>query len=407
MVIHLAGVHHLYKCPHCGKCIEGNERIEGDVAFRKHVTNTHKRRACLFCMTLTFENEEAYRSHKDAVHLPPMEYKWKCDACKKRLPTLERFVLHVFDERKLYVCPNCMQKNPDEANGKKSEFHMIGYKTENKYLAHMLIEHKKHACSRCNMQVFKDQNELFEHGKDWHMDESKGMGAPCKLCNHKFSCKADQEFHELQHAHFLYFLTHTICEYECCVPFCKAVTDVYSEKKEDSAIQTVRAFANHILQGHRRCLFCENKLTETSKTALEKNLASMEYEQIGRDRRVCIQLNENTLSEDAISVTCCRMCGLRLCPNRKSRLFFSSIAKFKLGEGLDVQDYPFYHLEYDELKVWKNTMMPVIKEVPANEEESCFIPKKEEKDDMILGEEDEEEEEEKEEEDKKEKKTEA
>ena len=24
MVIHLAGVHHLYKCPHCGKCIEGN-----------------------------------------------------------------------------------------------------------------------------------------------------------------------------------------------------------------------------------------------------------------------------------------------------------------------------------------------------------------------------------------------
>ena len=376
MVIHLAHEHYLWFCPHCPKCIKGNERIKGNDIFKEHVTKTHGRRACLFCMTLTFKNEEAYQSHKDAVHLPPTEYKWKCDACKKRLPTLERFVLHVFDERKLYVCPNCMQKNPDEANGKKSEFHMIGYKTENKYLAHMLIEHKKHACSRCNMQVFKDQNELFEHGKDWHMDESKGMGAPCKLCNHKFSCKADQEFHELQHAFLLFFLEQTICGYTCCVPFHKAVADVYSEKKEDSAIQTVQAFANHILQGHGRCLFCENELTETSKTALEKNLASMKYKQIGRDRRVCIQLNENTLSEDAIPVTCCRMCGLRLCPNRKN-------------------------LEYDELKVWKNTMMPVITEVPASEEET----------DVILGKEDEngeeEEEEEKEEEDKKEEKTEA
>ena len=66
-----------------------------------------------------------------------------------------------------------------------------------------------------------------------------------------------------------------------------------------------------------------------------------------------------------------------------------------------MQDYPFYHLEYDELKVWKNTMMPVITEVPASEEET----------DVILGKEDEngeeEEEEEKEEEDKKEEKTEA
>ena len=421
MVIHLAHEHYLWFCPHCPKCIKGNERIKGNDIFKEHVTKTHGRRACLFCMTLTFENEEAYRSHKDAVHLPPMEYKWKCDACKKRLPTLERFVLHVFDERKLYVCPNCMQKNPDEANGKKSEFHMIGYKTEHEYLAHMLSEHKKHACSRCNMQVFKDQNELFEHWwKYRHMDESKGMGAPCKLCNHKFSCKADQEFHELQHAFLLFFLEQTIYGYTCCVPFHKAVADTYAEVKRlgkekwddtyvekiikpaiQAVIQAVCALATHVLTGHKRCLFCENPVTKESRKQLETKLGALTYRQIAKDARMFLQPNKNAFSESTIPVYPCDMCGSALQPNRKSRLFFASIAKFKLGEGLDVQDYPFYHLEYDELKVWKNTMMPVITEVPASEEET----------DVILGKEDEngeeEEEEEKEKEDKKEEKTEA
>jgi hypothetical protein len=134
------------------------------------------------------------------------------------------------------------------------------------------------------------------------------------------------------------------------------------------------------------------------------------YRHIAEDARTFIQLNEDTFSKGEIFVIPCEMCESPLQPNRKSRLFFASIKEFPFGKGLNVRDYPFHHLEYDERKAEKNTMMSVIKEVPANEEESYFIPKKDEKEGVIVGEEDEaedaesdeEEEEESKEEDKKE-----
>ena len=199
MVIHLAGVHHLYKCPHCGKCIEGNERIEGDVAFRKHVTNTHKRRACLFCMTRTFENEEAYQSHKDAVHLPPMEYKWKCDACKKRLPTLERFIIHEFVQHGSYTCPHCIEKGIKKESDKENSTELTMYicKTGKKYWGHMYGVHDELVCLLCNMRTFKTQEDYNDHCEFCNAcRKGKAIEAPCNYCKHpnKFRNKAEQTF---------------------------------------------------------------------------------------------------------------------------------------------------------------------------------------------------------------------
>lgn len=221
--------------------------------------------------------------------------------------------------------------------------------------------------------------------------------------------------HELQHAFLLFFLKETICGYECCIPFQKALFDKtrkkLSEEEKNPKIEAVRAFAMHVLEVHKRCLFCENSVTDKSREVLKETLKSMTYRQIAHDARMFMRLDENTFTKGEIPVIPCDMCESPLQPNRKSRLFFASIKKFPFGKGLNIWDYPFHHLEYDERKAEKNTMMSVIKEVPANEEESCFIPKEDEKEDVILGEEDEngeeEEKEEKEEEDKKEEKAKA
>ena len=416
MILHLAGAHNLYKCPHCGKYIKG-----GDV-YKKHI-KAHGRRACLFCMTLTFKNEEAYQSHKDAVHLPPTEYKWICFACEERLPTLERSIIHAFVQHKYYACPHCIKKGSDEEDG--TELINIS-ETPQEYWKHMGDFHGEFACLLCNMRTFKTQKDYNDHCNFCNVcRKSKAIEAPCNHCKHlnKFRNKAEQNLHELQHAFLLFFLEQTICGYTCCVSFRKAVADTYAEvkrlgkgKKDDTyvkkkinpAIQAVRTLANHILENHKRCLFCENRITEESQEQLKAKLGALTYRQIADDARMFLQPNENAFSESTIPVFPCDMCGSALQPNRKSRLFFASIAKFPIGKGLDVRDYPFHHLEYDELKVQKNTMMSVIKEVSANEEESRFIPEEEEKEDVILGEEDEngkeEEEEEKEEEDKKEEK---
>ena len=406
--MHLAAMHDLYSCPRCQK------RIKGGNAYKEHVNSMHQRRACLYCIS-TFKDEDAYQSHKEGVHLASKRYRWFCNnRCGERFPTFERFIIHVFVYHKKYACPHCMQTEFGKENDKKPTHNMSVFETEIKYLTHVLEEHKRWVCLQCNMQAFKTQKDYNNHCFDCNVCcEAKTIKKWCEHCKrlNKFRNKAEHELHELQHAFLLYFLEQTICERECCTRYLRRIADTYAEvkrltkgKKDDayaqkvnSVIQAVRAFAMHVLEIHKRCLFCEHPLEkESSLKELKNNLCKMTYRDIAEDARTFLQLDENILSGE-IPVIPCNMCGLPLTPNRKSQLFYASIRRFPLGKGLDVRNYPFYHLEYDERKAEKNTMMSVIKEVPANEEESCLILKKAEKentDDIILGKEDEAEDEE-------------
>lgn len=408
MVIHLVHKHDLWSCPHCRK------RIQSYQTYKNHVKDTHDRRTCSRCVTRTSENEEAHQLHVDAVHLPLEEYKWLCGNCKTRFPTLERFVIHAIMQHKQYACWYCMQETD---KGTQSEINCYG-NNKDEFLKHMKDKHGKLICTECNMRVFdlKEEKAYEKHIKQYN-HKCKNITKLCKSCNRKYN-KAEAELHQLQHAFFLFFLERTIPGHTCCIPYHQTLIlrTRYKdwETEEDfckAKIRLVKEFYLHVLQQHQRCLFCENPVTNTSREVLKQTLKSIKYRQIASDARMFMRLDENTFAKGEVPVIPCDMCGSALYPNRKSRLFFASIAKFPLGKGLDVRDYPFHHLEYDERKAEKNTMMSVIKEVPANEEESCLIPKKEGKDDIILGEEDEngeeEEEEEKEEEDKKEEKTEA
>ena len=403
MVAHLAYVHKLWSCPHCPK------RIQDYQTYKKHVHDTHGRRTCSGCVTRTFESEEAYRLHADAFHLPLEKYQWLCDACNKRLPTIERFVMHMSMQHKKYICWYCLK------NGKGTELLVDSYgNKKDVFLNHMKDTHGKFICTECNMRVFEDAKAYENHiKKDNHKREN--IKKLCDSCDrmYTFRYKAEAELHKLQHASFLLFLERTIPGHTCCIPYRTFVLRArYKDYETEEAwykakIHSIREFYLHVLAEHKCCLFCENPVTDTSREALKQTLESITYRQIARDARMFIRLDENTFAKGEVPVIPCDMCGSALYPNRKSRLFFASIKEFPFGKGLDRQDYPFHHLEYDECKAEKNTMMSVIKEVAANKEESCLIPKKEEKDDaddVILGEEDseEEEEEEKEEENKKE-----
>jgi hypothetical protein len=379
-------------------------------------------------VTRTFEKEEAYQLHVDAFHLPLEKYRQICGACETKFPTLERFVIHAIMQHKQYVCWYCMQ-----ATDKGMQLKINSYgNNKDGFLKHMKDKHGKLICTECNMRVFdlKEEKAYEEHIKQYN-HKGKNISKLCKSCNrtYTFRYKAEAELHELQHAHFLYFFEQTIPGYECCIQYrtliLRARYKNYETEEEwhDAKINSVREFYLHVLADHQRCLFCENSVTDKSREVLKKTLKSMKYQQIAHDARMFIRLDENTFTKGEIPVIPCDMCGSPLQPNRKSQLFFASIKEFPFGKGLDRQDYPFHHLEYDERKAEKNTMMSVIKEVPANEEETCLMPKeekddimkeekdvimKEEKNDIISGEEDEngeeEEEEEKEEEDKKEEK---
>ncbi|MBR1843581.1 MAG: hypothetical protein IJ793_01760 [Opitutales bacterium] len=418
------------------------------------MADKHNRRVCSFCMMITFENEEEYRLHKDTVHFAFSKYPCLF-TCKEGFPTLERFIIHTVAKHQRYACRYCVQDNWkqkefDKENSKKQITGIFG--SDKEYVKHMLARHDEWACVKCNMQTFGTQDDYNIHCGDfcneWCLKKPKTFQAYCKYCEHdnKFHNKAEQNLHALQHAFLLFFLEQTICGHGCCVSFRKEVVDRYTEvkdlekgKKDDTykekigpaiqaVVQAVCKLANHIIEWHNRCLFCENPITEKSRESLNEALNKLTPPQIGYHARMFLRPNKNAFTESEISDYICDMCGLPLQPNRRSHLFFANIAKFPIGKGLGVQDYPFHHIEYDQLGA-KNTMtMSVIKEVPANEEETCFMPKngekddimKEEKNDIISGEEDEngeddfldedseeEEEEKKEEEDKKEEKAKA
>ena len=364
MIIHLADAHHLYACPHCKKVLKGSN------AYKKHMKDAHIRRACLYCVTRTFTTEEAYQSHKDAVHF---RYKQHCleENCGQRFPTLERYVVHALKEHKRYVCLECLQK---ELSDEKQTINIAATSKKEKYLEHMRREHRKIVCLRCNMQTFESWEDYKRHCGDCEVKTIKRM---CTRCMHPntFRCKAEQRLHGLQHAFLSFFLQETICANKCCVPFRKAVADVYAgdeyskEEKENSAIKAVRELVDHIQKKHGRCLFCENPVTDQSRETLKTNSIKLTYKQIAEDARVFIRLKEDTLPKGEIHAILCEMCESPLQPNQKSRLFSASIARLPFGEGLNTLDYPFHHLAYDERKAEKNTMMSIIKEVPANEEE--------------------------------------
>ena len=406
---HLLLKHGIYLCCDCRQHFKDLE------SYRKHMFEVHKKRACLYCWR-TFEKKEDYELHKDGQHI---DHRYQCGICLQRFSTLERFLIHAIVRHKQYVCPDCMRTACNGRNRNDWKPYMKearGFKEGNVCLEHMREKHGKFVCLQCNMRTFQTRENYDKHLKDGHKEEK--FEAWCGHCGHPnmFRYKAERMLHELKHAFLLFFLKKTICGYECCVPFQKALSDdtrmegKSSQEKRNPKIEAVRAFAIHVSDVHKRCLFCENSVTDQSRETLKKNLASLTYRQIAEDARMFVRLDENTLSKGEIPVIPCDMCESALQPNRKSRLFFASIKELPFGKGLNVRDYPFHHLEYDEQKAEKNALLSVIKEVPANEEESCFVPKKDEKDDVILGEEDEaedvendeEEEEEKEEEDKKE-----
>lgn len=412
MVIHLAYVHKLWSCPHCPK------RIQGYQTYKEHVHDAHGRRTCSRCVTCTFESEEAYRLHADAIHFPSETYRWFCGDCKTRFSTLERFVIHAILKHKQYACWYCIG---EIEKGTQSQINGYGNK-KGEFLEHMKDKHGKLICTECNMRVF-DLKEKEAHENHIKEDNHKPRNITelCKFCNrmYAFRYKAEAELHNLQHAPFLLFLERTIPGHKCCIQHRTFILRARykgletEEKWHKAKINFIREFYLHVLAEHKCCLFCENPVTDTFRKALKQTLQTLEsitYQQIASVARMFIRLDENTFAKGEVPAIHCDICGSALYPNRKSRLFFASIKEFPFGKGLDRQDYPFHHLEYDERKAEKNTMMSVIKEVPANEEKSRFIPKKEEKDDIILGEEDEaedeecdeEEEEDKKEEDKKE-----
>ncbi len=380
MAKHLLLNHGTYLCCDC------RQHFKDLDTYRKHMFEVHKKRACLYCWR-TFEKREDYELHKDGQHI---DYRTQCGTCLQKFPTFERFAIHAIVRHKLYACPDCMRTTCD---GKPCTKKTKGFKGREPYLEHMHKDHGKFVCLQCNMRTFKTRKDYDEHLKDGHKEGK--IKAECARCGHPntFRYKAEKRLHELQHAFLLFFLEKTICGYACCVPFQKALfgktREKFSEEEKNPKIEAVRAFATHVLQEHKRCLFCENPATDASQKVLEKNLKSMTYDQIAKDARMFIRLNENTFPKNGIPVIHCEMCALPLQPNRKSRLFFASISQFPFGKGLDIPDYPFHHLEYDEQKAKKNTVLSVIKEVPANEEESFFIPKQDEKDAVISGEEDE------------------
>lgn len=403
MAKHLLLKHGTWLCFDCRKHFKDLD------SYRTHMLDTHKKTACRYCIWRTFEREEDYKLHKDGQHI---DYEHRCGTCLKRFPTIERFLIHAIVRHEQYACPDCIRttfNGKDKNDGKPYMKETRGFKKGNAYLEHTREKHGKFICLQCNMRTFKTQESYDNHLKDGHKEGK--IKAECARCGHPntFRYKAERRLHELQHAFLLFFLEETICGYECCVPFQKALSrktrEKFSKEEKNPKIEAVRTFAIHVLEVHKRCLFCENPVTDKSREVLKETLKSMTYRQIAHDARMFMRLDENTFTKGEIPVIPCDMCGSALYPNHKSRLFFASIKEFPFGKGLNIRDYPFHHLEYDERKAEKNTMMSVIKEVPANEEESCFVPKKEKKDDVILGEEDEgadEESDEEKEEDKKE-----
>jgi hypothetical protein len=257
----------------------------------------------------------------------------------------------------------------------------------------MSEKHGKFVCLQCNVRIFKTRENYDKHLKDGHKEGK--IKAECARCGHPntFRYTAERMLHELRHAFLLFFLKETICGYECCIPFQKALSGKtrkkLSEEEKNPETEAMRAFAMHVSKDHKRCLFCENPVAKESAGILEGKLANLTYKQIRYDARMFIQLDANTFSKGEIPVIPCDMCGSALQPNRKSRLFFASIKELPFGKALNIRDYPFHHLEYDEQKAEKNALLSVIKEVPANEEESFFVPKQDEKDAVISGEEDE------------------
>ena len=381
MAKHLLLNHGTYLCCDCRRHFKDLN------SYREHMFAVHKKTACRYCIWRTFEKREDYELHKDGQHI---DYRTQCGTCLQKFPTFERFAIHAIVRHKLYACPDCMRTTCD---GKPCTKKTKGFKGREPYLEHMHKDHGKFVCLQCNMRTFKTREDCDEHLKDGHKEEK--FEAWCEHCGHPnmFRYKAERMLHELKHAFLLFFLKKTICGYECCVPFQKALsgkTPKRSSKEEKNPeTEAVRAFAMHVSKDHKRCLFCENPVAKESAGILEGNLANLTYKQIRYDARMFIQLDANTFSKGEIPVIPCDMCGSALQPNRKSRLFFASIKELPFGKGLNIRDYPFHHLEYDEQKAEKNALLSVIKEVPANEEESFFVPKQDEKDAVISGEEDE------------------
>ena len=409
LYIHLARVHNRWVCSYCKKYYVDYDN------FKEHMQSAHARRTCRSCVTLTFKNEEEYQAHLSACHKPSTHYKWACGVCKKKLPTLEKFVAHVFDQHERYACLDCMDKEKLTINT---------FNDYELYQIHMRKEHEKLTCSKC-VQTFKKEKELNSHYSFCHAEKNSVKMSLCEPCRHviRFRCRAEKTTHEFQHVFLLVFLQQTICNSSpCCESYRKKVVDKYAEvkrakdeiwyaqieignaqrkgneekekkaknaetvardketKSKANTIEAVREFANHVLEVHKLCLFCENELKDASK--LSKSLDSSTWEQIGDEARTFLQVKETTFSEGEIPVIPCEMCGSPLHPNQKTQLFFVSSEKFPYAES-----YPFNHLEYSERKVEKNTIMSAIKE--ASEDEEIFS-KKNGENNIILNEEDEE-----------------
>lgn len=385
MAKHLLLNHGTYLCCDCRRHFKDLN------SYRTHMLDVHKKTACRYCIRRTFEKTEDYELHRDASHV---DYGWRCHVCREGIPTLERFIIHTAVRHKQYICRHYMKQIRENENVKKE---IKAFKTERDYLAHAIHGHGEFICMECNMRAFDSQKDRNEHcGSCAGGRQKQKITVSCEYCRSLkiFRCEAEKNLHDLQHVFLLYFLKTAIPGYACCVPFCEAVRNAQKGNKqpkeeETSATKAVQAFSTHVANEHKRCLFCENPVAKESAGILEGNLANLTYKQIRYDARMFIQLDANKFSKGEIPVIPCDMCGSALQPNRKSRLFFASIKELPFGKGLNIRDYPFHHLEYDEQKAEKNTVLSVIKEVPANEEESFFVPKQDEKDAVISGEEDE------------------